>query len=85
MTEPIDSGAGAAAAARQQRRQAITVIGAPIEAGASVPGCAMGPAMLRTAGIVRTLGELGHDVVDLGDLALGPPLGHARPPEGKAR
>jgi arginase len=85
MTEPSEDDAVAAAVARQQTRQAITVIGAPIEAGASVPGCAMGPAMLRTAGIVRTLSELGHDVVDLGDLALGPPLGHARPPEGKAR
>ena len=29
----------------------------------------MGPAMLRTAGIVRTLTDLGHDVVDRGDVA----------------
>jgi arginase len=63
----------------------ITVLGAPVEAGAGVAGCAMGPAMLRTAGIVRALSELGHDVVDLGDLALGHPLAHPRQPEGRAR
>jgi arginase len=75
----------AASAARQPRRQAITILGAPIEAGASVAGCAMGPAMLRTAGMVRALKDLGHDVVDLGDLAPGQPFAHSRPPEGKAR
>ncbi len=73
-------------AADRHRRQAITVIGAPIEAGAGVAGCAMGPAMLRTAGIVRTLGELGHDVVDLGDLAPGHAARATRAaPEGRAR
>ena len=85
MSEPIESPEGAASGGGRHRRHPITVIGAPIEAGASVPGCAMGPAMLRTAGIVRTLGELGHDVVDLGDLAPGHQPGHPRPPEGKAR
>jgi arginase len=84
LTEPIESEAGAPGAGRH-RRQAITVIGAPIEAGAGVAGCATGPAMLRTAGIVRTLAELGHEVVDLGDLAPGHASGHPRPPEGKAR
>jgi arginase len=63
----------------------ITILGAPVEAGAGVAGCAMGPAMLRTAGVVRALSELGHDVVDLGDLALGHPLAHPRQPEGRAR
>lgn len=67
------------------RRQAITVLGAPVEAGAGVPGCAMGPAMLRTARIVETLRELGHDVVDIGDVALGDPPVSRRPPEGAAR
>jgi arginase len=70
---------------RQPRRQAITIVGAPIEAGAGVLGCAMGPAMLRTAGIVKALKELGQDVVDLGDLVLGHPLSHPRPPDGHAR
>jgi arginase len=66
------------------RPQAITVLGAPIEAGASVTGCAMGPAMLRTAGIVKALSDLGHGVRDRGDLAPAP-APHSPPPPGKAR
>ncbi len=85
MTETIETEAGAAGVVKLPRRQAITIFGAPVEAGAGVAGCAMGPAMLRTAGIARTLRELGHDVVDLGDLALGHPLVRPHPPEGKAR
>jgi arginase len=69
----------------QTRRRAITILGAPVEAGASVPGSAMGPAMLRTAGITKTLSALGHDVEDRGDLALAHPLVDSRPPDGKAR
>jgi arginase len=67
------------------RRRAITILGAPVEAGASVPGSATGPAMLRTAGIVKTLRELGHDVEDRGDLPHPHPLVHALSPEGKWR
>ena len=48
-------------------------------------GAAMGPAMLRTAGIVETLRDLGHGLEDRGDLAAPPPLDAAVPPEGKAR
>jgi arginase len=66
------------------RRQAITVLGAPVEDGASVPGAAMGPAMLRTAGIVKTLRDLGHDVEDRGDLAPPHPLLDVAAPEGTA-
>jgi arginase len=65
------------------RRQAITVLGAPVEAGASIPGSAMGPAMLRTAGIVKSLRDLGCDVEDRGDLALPNSLVHSTAPEGK--
>ena len=64
--------------------RAIAILGAPVEAGASVPGAAMGPAMLRTAGIVKTLRDLGHDVEDRGDFASPPPLIHLAVPEGKA-
>jgi arginase len=64
--------------------QAITILGAPVEAGAGVCGAAMGPAMLRTAGIVEALRGLGHDVEDRGDLAPPHPLIHAPAPEGKA-
>ena len=64
--------------------RAFTILGAPVEAGTNVPGAAMGPAMLRTAGIAKPLRDLGHDVEDRGDLAPPPPLAHAASPEGKA-
>jgi arginase len=69
---------------RSSRRK-ITILGVPIEAGAGVPGCAMGPAMLRTAGIGKTLADLGCDVEDRGDLALPHSLPRTSQPEGKAR
>ena len=59
-------------------RQAITILGAPVEAGAGVRGAAMGPAMLRTAGVVKPLRDLGHDVDDRGDLAPPASRSHAR-------
>ena len=49
-------------------KQKLTIIGAPIEEGAGRLGALMGPAALRTAGLVRTLEELGHPVEDRGDL-----------------
>jgi arginase len=66
-------------------RRGISILGVPVEAGAGVPGCAMGPAMLRTAGIAKTLADLGHDVEDRGDLALAQPLPQTPPPVGNAR
>ncbi|MDV2983881.1 UNVERIFIED_CONTAM: arginase [Methylobacteriaceae bacterium AG10] len=47
----------------------IDLIGAPIEIGTSEPGAVMGPAALRTAGLVRVLQDLGFTVTDRGDLA----------------
>lgn len=47
----------------------IEILGAPIEVGTSEPGSLMGPAALRTAGLVRTLRDLGHGVDDLGDVS----------------
>ncbi|WP_245930670.1 arginase [Methylobacterium radiodurans] len=49
----------------------IVVIGAPIEVGTSEPGALMGPAALRTAGLILSLRDLGHEVVDAGDVAPG--------------
>jgi arginase len=46
----------------------VALIGAPIDAGATVPGCSMGPAALRIAGLARQLTDLGHTVIDNGDL-----------------
>jgi arginase len=60
----------------------IAILGAPVEAGAGRRGCVMGPAALRTAGIVAALQDLGFAVEDAGDLAPSrpfPPLGEADP------
>jgi arginase len=46
----------------------IALIGVPIEVGTSEPGALMGPAALRTAGLVRALSDLGHAVTDHGDV-----------------
>lgn len=46
------------------------LIGAPIDAGQKRPGCLMGPAAYRVAGLAREIGDLGHMVEDWGDLAL---------------
>ncbi len=59
-------------------RQTI-LLGAPIQIGASQPGCIMGPQSLRTAGLVRVIEELGWTVVDRGDLAIGSPAPLAHP------
>lgn len=48
------------------------LIGAPVDSGQQRPGCLMGPAAYRVAGIGRTLQGLGHGVEDRGDLAPGP-------------
>jgi arginase len=55
---------------RKGQTSVLSVIGAPVEDGASVPGTIMGPAALRTAGLIRTLRDLGHEVDDRGDLSL---------------
>jgi len=52
----------------------ICIVGVPIDMGASQPCAIMGPAALRTAGIVESLRELGHEVVDEGDLPAPPPV-----------
>ncbi|WP_179380866.1 arginase [Jannaschia marina] len=46
----------------------ITLIGAPVQTGAWRRGCLMGPDALRTAGLDRALADLGHTVVDAGDV-----------------
>jgi arginase len=52
------------------RATVLSLIGAPIEDGAGVPGTIMGPAALRTAGLVQVLRDLGHEIDDRGDLSL---------------
>ena len=48
----------------------IAVLGAPIEIGASQRGTLMGPAALRTAGLLTVLEELDFAVKDHGDLTV---------------
>jgi len=47
----------------------ISLIGIPMDDGAGRPGCIMGPAAYRTAGLQGVLASLGYQVADLGDLA----------------
>ncbi|MES2664718.1 MAG: arginase [Pseudomonadota bacterium] len=46
------------------------LIGAPIDEGQRRPGCLMGPAAYRVAGIASAIRDLGHGVEDWGDLTL---------------
>ena len=50
----------------------VTLLGVPVQAGTHQAGCLMGPASLRTAGLVSELKHLGCAVEDDGDL--GPDL-----------
>jgi arginase len=81
-----DTGDGDSPASEEAlaRPRPITILGAPVEAGTNVAGAAMGPAMLRTADIAKSLRDLGHDVEDRGDLTPPPPLVHLAAPEGRA-
>ena len=49
-------------------RGSVALIGAPVDGGAGLSGCIMGPAALRVAGLATSLTELGYDVADLGDV-----------------
>lgn len=58
----------------KQEKSTIALLGVPVGTGAGQLGCAMGPAALRTAGIVDCLRDLGHPVRDLGDVAIDPDM-----------
>lgn len=49
--------------------QNCILVGAPVDSGQSNPGCLMGPASYRVAGLASTLAELGCTVDDRGDVA----------------
>jgi len=63
-------------------RRTCHLIGVPMECGQRVAGCLMGPAAFRTAGLARVLADLGHTVVDAGDVTPGPAV--AEGPENPA-
>jgi len=58
----------------------IAVLGAPINMGASQRGTLMGPAALRTAGLLALLESLGFGVTDHGDLTVAEKSDLADPP-----
>jgi len=58
----------------------IAVLGAPINMGASQRGTLMGPAALRTAGLLALLESLGFGVTDHGDLTVAEMSDLADPP-----
>jgi arginase len=60
----------------RQRTRSLTLVGAPIENGANVAGSALGPSALRMIGLPGTLGKLGCEVIDHGDLT---PAANAEP------
>jgi arginase len=58
------------------KHRRIDLLGIATAAGASVRGAGMGPEALRVAGLAEALVDLGHEVVDHGDLRRPhPPLG----------
>ena len=63
----------------------IAVLGAPIDIGASQRGTLMGPAALRTAGLLNLLGGLGFEVEDHGDLSISDMAELTDAPPEKAR
>ncbi len=56
-------------------KKIVELIGAPLDLGASMRGCAMGPCALRVAGLADRLTDLGHRVIDNGDLTVAPAQG----------
>jgi arginase len=48
----------------------LRLLGVPFDLGASLRGAALGPAVFRIAGLAAHLGELGHSVIDHGDVTL---------------
>jgi arginase len=70
---------------RSDLTRRIAVLGAPIDIGATQRGTLMGPAALRTAGLLNLLGGLGYEVDDHGDLSISNVPELADAPPDKAR
>jgi len=47
------------------------LLGAPVDSGQRRPGCLMGPAAYRVAGLAEAIRDLGHAVEDWGDVSPG--------------
>ena len=51
--------------------QKCILIGAPVDSGKRRRGCLMGPDAYRTADLAQALRDLGHEVIDRGNISLG--------------
>ena len=65
--------------------ETIRVLGCPMECGMDVRGPAMGPGAFRTAGLLDVLRDLGHQVVDHGDVSVAAEIGAADAPDPTRR
>jgi arginase len=72
-------------ASKSDSTRRIAVLGAPIDIGASQRGTLMGPAALRTAGLLTLLDGLGFEVRDYGDLSISDVVDLADAPPDNAR
>ena len=63
----------------------VAMIGVPLEIGASQRGTLMGPAALRTAGLLTVLTALGLEVTDHGDIGIADMAELQDPPPANAR
>ena len=50
----------------------VSLVGAPTDVGAGIPGARLGPDALRVAGLAEAIARVGFDVRDAGNVA-GPP------------
>src|ERR1700689_1918780 len=66
-------------------KNAIAIIGAPLDLGAGRRGVDMGPSAVRVAGLGKRLRALGYEVTDLGNVpvAQAKSVGDAGPNEAK--
>ena len=51
-------------------KKKISIIGVPMDFGQQLRGVDMGPAAVRYTGLISRLRNLGHDVVDTGDITI---------------
>jgi arginase len=70
---------------KSDQTKRIALLGAPIDIGASQRGTLMGPAALRTAGLLTLLDGMGFEVTDHGDLSIGEVADLADVPPDNAR
>ncbi len=71
--------------AEKIKSSGVATLGVPLEIGASQRGTLMGPAALRTAGLLTVLAALGLEVTDHGDLGIADVAELDDPPPENAR